>query len=406
MYIDLDGFKQVNDTLGHAEGDKLLIQIGKKLKSCVREEDTVARLGGDEFAIIINELQSMDYLDRLADRIVKELATNISYESRELHVSGSIGIATYPHDGANEEKLVQNADQAMYHAKQKGKNTYQFFDVEMNLSIMNKIHLEHDLRHAIKHNELFVQYQPKFDLQKKRVVGVEALVRWHHPEHGELQPADFIPLAEESALIFSLGKQVLEIACLSAQKWYSAGRNHMPIAVNISAKQIRDNHFVKLIRDILEQTQLPANLLEIEITESLLMEDIEKTIVILRELKDMGLSISIDDFGTGYSSLSYLKKLPVDTLKIDRSFVMDIAENEDDRAIVSAIISMAKSLNLRVIAEGVENQNQLNFLRNNLCHEIQGYFLSEPVELEDLESVILKIEEESEKQRDALTGMI
>ncbi|MDH5258818.1 MAG: EAL domain-containing protein, partial [Gammaproteobacteria bacterium] len=392
MYVDLDGFKQVNDTLGHAAGDNLLIEIGSRLNHCVRDEDTIARLGGDEFAIIINELQDMSYLHALAKRVVNELSTTLSYEGRELHVSGSVGIATFPSDKTDEHNLLRNADQAMYHAKQKGKNTYQFFDPDMNTKMINRIHLESDLRYAIKFDELFVHYQPKYDLQKNKVVGVEALVRWLHPERGLVLPLDFIPVAEDSELIIDLGRQVLEKACQDAQAWYNAGRLSIPVAVNISARQFKYDHFVRDVKYALEMSGLSPDLLEIEITESLLMDDVENTITTLNELKSMGMSISIDDFGTGYSSLNYLKKLPVDTLKIDRSFVMDIADDDDDRAIISAIISMAKSLNLRVIAEGVENEQQLDFLSKNFCHEIQGFLLTEPVSCGELNSLIDSIE--------------
>jgi len=393
MYVDLDGFKQVNDTLGHVAGDSLLKKIANKLKNCVRDEDTVARLGGDEFAIIINELQGTSYLRRLANRVVEECFSALSFEGRELHVSGSVGIATYPMDGNNETDLLRNADQAMYHAKQKGKNTYQLFDSKMNEQMMSRIHLESDLRYAITHGQLFIQYQPKYDLKKGKVVGVEALTRWQHSERGLVQPLDFIPIAEDSELIILLGKQVLNIACQNARCWYDNGHHNLPVSVNISARQFKRDFFIREVRTALVESGLPANLLEIEITESLLMDDIENTINILQELKTMGVNISIDDFGTGYSSLNYLKKLPVDTLKIDKSFVMDIANDDDDRAIISAIISMATSLNLRVIAEGVENEEQLAFLNSRNCHEIQGYLLAKPLNFEDLYATIEAIEE-------------
>lgn len=393
MYIDLDGFKQVNDTLGHTAGDELLKNVAERLKICVREEDTIARLGGDEFAIIINELQSIDFLHILAKRITEELSISLNYGGREISVTGSIGVATYPSNGNDEETLLRHADQAMYYAKQLGRNTYQFFDPAIKADIIHRIHLGSDLRSAIKNDEFFIVFQPKYDLLMSKVVGVEALVRWQHPERGLILPIDFIPFAEDSDLIIPIGRKIIDLVCQHAQTWHAKGHQSLPFAINISARQFRYDSFVEYFRDILKKANIPASMLELEVTESLLMIDIENTINMLNELKGMGFKISIDDFGTGYSSLSYLKKLPVDTLKIDRSFVMDVSDNNDDREIISTILSMAENLNLHVIAEGVENIEQLNFLSKNFCHEIQGNLIATPVSFEELLPTIHSIEQ-------------
>ncbi len=392
MYADLDGFKQVNDSLGHSAGDELLISIGERLKNCVRDEDLVARLGGDEFAIIINELQDNAYLQNLARRIVSELSCSLQFEGRELRVSGSLGIAVYPADGESGEALLRHADQAMYFAKQRGKNNYQFYNPALNARIINRIRQESDLRQAISQDALQVKYQPKFDVLKNEVTGLEALVRWIHPERGELLPREFIPLAEESDLIVALGNCVLRKICSHIKTWYASGQRAIPVAINISARQFRHNRFLQGIQGLLKAAGIAPMMLEIELTESALMEDIEHTIRILNDFKQLGLKVFIDDFGTGYSSLNYLKKLPVDALKIDKSFVMDIVNSEDDRAIISAIVSLAKNLNLHVIAEGVEDVGQVKFLSQLSCHEIQGYLLTEPVEFDELEGLVREIE--------------
>ena len=395
MYIDLDGFKQVNDILGHTAGDELLKTVADRLKICVREEDTIARLGGDEFSIIINELHSIDFLHVLAKRITEELSISLNYEGREINVTGSIGVATFPSNGNDEETLLRHADQAMYYAKQLGRNTYQFFDPAIKADIIHRIHLGSDLRSAIKNDEFFMQFQPKYDLIKGKVVGVEALVRWQHPEHGIIQPIDFIPFSEDSDLIIPIGRKIIDLVCQHAQIWRTNGHEVLPIAINISARQFRYDSFVEYFQNILKETNVPASMLELEVTESLLMTDIENTISMLNELKSMGFKISIDDFGTGYSSLSYLKKLPVDTLKIDRSFVLDVSDNKDDKEIISTILSMAENLNLHVIAEGVENIEQLNFLSKNFCHEIQGNLIAEPVSFDELLPTIQSIEKQT-----------
>ncbi len=393
FYVDLDSFKQVNDTLGHKAGDDILVRAGHALSSSIREGDTVARLGGDEFGIILNDLENADLAQVLAQRIVEALSISVRFGARELQVSSSVGVALYPTDGEDEEALLRNADQAMYHAKKQGKNTYQFYDPSINLRMVDRIHLESDLRSAIKQGHLFVQYQPKFDLRKGCIVGVEALARWRDPERGLVSPDTFIPVAEESGLIVAIGRFVLEKACHQACKWHRCNKE-LPVAVNLSARQFRHEYIAEDIQEILLKTGLPSQLLEIEVTESLVMDDMSQTVIVLAKLKKMGVRISVDDFGTGYSSLSYLKRLPVDALKIDRSFVMDIPRDKDDGAIVSAIISMAHSLNQKVTAEGVENMDQLDFLSAKHCNEIQGYLISPPVFPEDIDDMVSRVEDQ------------
>jgi len=392
MYIDLDGFKHVNDTLGHSAGDDLLVDIGKRLKKCLRQEDTVARLGGDEFAVIINDIESMDYVDKLSRRLTEELYVGLNYEGRELNVSGSVGVAIYPKDADNEETLLRNADQAMYHAKKLGKNNYQFFNPEIYSDLMRRIHLEADLKSATKNGEFFVEYQPKYHIRNESVIGVEALIRWQHPQKGIVLPIEFIPFAEDSDLIILIGEKVIEEVCLHLKEQLNEGLIPVPVAINLSARQLRDGYFPQYMHNILQDINIPTGLLEFEVTESLLMEDIDNAIALLTELKEMGFKISIDDFGTGYSSLNYLKNLPVDYLKIDRSFVKDLSPNSDDKKIVSAILSMAHSLNLGVIAEGVENRHQLQLLNALNCHEIQGNYIAKPVLYRNLQTTIENIE--------------
>ncbi len=392
LYIDLDSFKQVNDTLGHQGGDRLLATTAERLKGCVREEDTVARLGGDEFALILDGLDHTELAHSLTKRALHALDTEITFNGKKLRVSASVGVAVYPANGDNEETILRHADHAMYYAKGSGKNAYRFFDPEMNARLVDRIRLESDLRGAIGTKQLFIQYQPKYNLSRGCVVGVEALVRWNHPKMGIIPPARFIPLAEETGLIIPLGRLVMEQACQAAREWQEDLALVLPIAVNLSARQFRHESLVEDLRRALDRTELPPNMLELELTESLLMEDIDTAVAVLNELKRMGVRIAMDDFGSGYSSLSYLKKLPVDVVKIDRSFVKDILVEDDDRAIVAAIISMAHSLDHKVIAEGVEKVGQIDFLKCKQCDEVQGYFISPPVFPTDMAGAIGRIE--------------
>jgi len=379
MFVDLDRFKHVNDTLGHGAGDSLLKSVGERLVECTRKPDTVARLGGDEFTIILTDVPETGYVEAISKRVVAELSKAIPIQANEVFVSASIGIALYPNDGEDSETLMKCADTAMYYAKDKGKNTYQFFNSEMNGLASARLKMEVGLRRALERNELSLCYQPKMDLANGRVVGSEALLRWNNPDIGSVSPSSFIPVAEETGLIIPIGRYVLSEVCKQAKQWADLGMASVPVSVNLSAREFKDQSLVHDIRAILDDTELDPSMLEIEVTETLVMDDLPTSISVMQNLKDMGLHLSVDDFGTGYSSLSYLKRLPVDTLKIDRSFVVDVTDNTDDRAIVSAIISMARNLNLRVVAEGVETRDQLRFLHQEGCHQAQGYIISRPI---------------------------
>lgn len=379
LFVDLDRFKYVNDTFGHTEGDKLLIRIAERLGQCVRGEDTVGRLSGDEFAIVLNRLSSPDDAALVAKKIISALNDPFQIQGTELYVTASIGITLFPSDGDDQEMLVRNADVAMYRAKDVGRNNYQFFTPEMNRRTRDMLSMESELRRAIERDEFVVHYQPKVSLASGRVIGVEALLRWQHPERGLVSPADFIPLLEESGLIVQAGDWVLRAVCRQLQEWAAAGLRPVPVAVNLSARQFLAPDLAQGIARILQEHGIAANLVEVELTESAVMANTEEAVRTLEYLQSIGLKIAIDDFGTGYSSLSYLKRFPIRALKVDRSFVRDITTDPDDAAITQAVISMAHSLDLSVIAEGVETEAQLAFLSNCGCDEVQGYLFSRPV---------------------------
>jgi diguanylate cyclase (GGDEF)-like protein len=389
MFLDLDRFKNINDTLGHAFGDHLLQGVAQRLTECVSEKDTVARIGGDEFALIVPKKQ-LGEASEIAEKILNKFKDPFVINGHELHVSPSIGISIYPIHGTDSETLIKHADYAMYHAKENGNNSYQFFTTDMDAQSRERLMLENELRKALKKNEFEIYYQPKFDTISEQMTGVEALVRWHHSELGTISPAKFIPIAEETGMILSLGEWILRTACKQNKEWQNTGLPSLRISVNLSAKQFQQANLVEMITDILEETGLEARWLELEITESTIMNNVEDVISKLHELKTMGVHVSIDDFGTGYSSLSYLKELPIDTLKIDQSFVRDLPDHQNNKSIVTAIISMAHSLNLHVIAEGVETEEQLIFLREKGCHEVQGYLFGKPVPAEDFEKNLRK----------------
>jgi diguanylate cyclase (GGDEF)-like protein len=378
MLLDLDRFKAVNDTLGHSLGDRLLTHIAERLTACVREGDTIARLGGDEFTVLIPELRHIQDAASIAQKIVEHLDRPFALNGHEVFITPSIGIAFYPFCEDIEELLV-NADTAMYEAKNLGGNNYQFYTYEMRTASHERLALESALRRALDHNELVLHYQPQLDLASGRIVGAEALIRWQHPELGLIAPADFIPLAEETGLIIPIGEWALHAACAQARAWQNRGLPELRVAVNLSARQFYQKDFVATVTDILAQTGLAARHLELELTESTLMQNTAGTVTALTELHQRGVQIAMDDFGTGYSSLSYLKRFPVDRVKIDRSFVADVITDPDDAAIVSAIIAMTRSLGLRVTAEGVETEAQINFLCEQGCHEIQGYLIGRPL---------------------------
>jgi len=385
FFLDLDRFKMVNDTLGHDIGDALLQGIAKRLSTCVRATDTVARLGGDEFTLIVSDIETPQDAALVAEKIMAALEPPLDLGGQEVATSPSIGIALYPEDGQGVQELMKRADTAMYKAKEGGRNGYRFFKSGMHSITADHLSLEADLRHAVERRELEVFYQPKFDVAGSRLTSFEALVRWHHPKKGLLMPDKFISLAEQTGLIISLGEWVLREACAQMKRWIDEGVADVKMAVNISARQFQLPDLAERVAAILAETGLPGSALEIEITESAIMTDVQQTVALLQELKQMGLSISVDDFGTGYSSLNYLRRFPIDTLKIDRTFVSDIGNTPAGAAIVSAIIRLAQGLQLESIAEGVETQEQLSFLQAEQCGGIQGYFFSPPLRRGDVE---------------------
>jgi diguanylate cyclase (GGDEF)-like protein/PAS domain S-box-containing protein len=382
MFVDLDQFKKINDSLGHGVGDKLLQSVAKRLIACVRRTDTVSRLGGDEFVVLLAQVEHEEDAAFSARKILRALAAPHSIDNKSLDMNASIGVSTYPSDGSDAETLVNKADTAMYEAKQQGRNTYQFFRRDMDVRVAERQLLEGDLRYALGRNEFVLHYQPKFNLQTGQITGVEALIRWVHPQRGMLSPAEFVPIAEECGLILPIGSWVLLEACKQAQAWRDSGLGIVPVAVNVSAAEFGDKDFLSGVRAVLIATGVkPANL-ELELTESVLMQDAESTVRTLGALKGMGVKLAIDDFGTGYSSFTYLRRFPVDALKLHQSFVHDITEDPGDATIVSAMINIGNSLKQRVIAEGVETRAQLKFLQRHGCGEGQGYYFSHPLAAE------------------------
>ena len=379
LFVDLDRFKFVNDTLGHQAGDILLTAVSSRLQAAVRDTDTVARMGGDEFVLILPERTDAGLSTHIVQRIMDAIAQPLTIEGHEFFVSCSIGVAVYPADGDTPEELIKHADIAMYRAKETGRNNFQFYTSAMNERALERLHIEGDLRNALEREEFMLHYQPQVDLRTGEIVGVEALIRWQHPELGMVPPVRFIGLAEENGLIVPIGAWVIRTACLQNKAWQLHGLGNLRISVNLSARQFAQEDLVESIASSLREAGLAPEYLEIELTESLVMADVDRAIGILRELKALGVQLSIDDFGTGYSSLSYLKRFPIDVLKIDRSFVNDITIDPDDAAIVASIVSLAHSLRLQVIAEGVETEAQLTYLREHDCDQIQGYFFSRPV---------------------------
>ena len=379
MFIDLDRFKIINDTLGHQVGDELLREVACRLSSVVRETDFVARLGGDEFVVILPGITTPADAAIVAGKIVAKLSTPIEAEGHELHTSPSIGISIFPEDGPDGDTILRNADTAMYHAKAAGRNNYQFFASEMNKATAERLDIERKLRHAIARNELALCYQPQFSANNPQPTGVEALLRWHQPNDGIISPDRFIPVAEETGIIVEIGEWVLLNACREMKHWIDAGLKPIRVAVNVSARQLRRRDFCETVAGALAESGLSPELLELEITESAVMENPEEAVEILQSLGRMGVTLAIDDFGTGYSSLAYLKLFPIDHLKIDRSFVADIEHDLNDRAIAFGTIALAHSLGLNVIAEGVETEDQLDLLRANGCDEVQGYLFSKPL---------------------------
>ncbi|MDD5242105.1 MAG: EAL domain-containing protein [Sulfuricella sp.] len=391
MLLDLDRFKLINDTLGHTAGDVLLMDAAGRIGECVRESDTVARLGGDEFTVILPDMDNAISASQVAQKIIDTLAMPFTLEGRQVFITASIGISLYPSNGESVETLTKAADIAMYHAKEQGRNNYQFFRHSASDETSALFALEHGLRQALERNELSLHYQPQVEIETGAIIGMEALLRWQHPEKGNIPPAEFIPLAEETGLIVAIGEWVLRTACLQNMKWQDAGLPPLRMAVNLSARQLRQKGLVDKIAEILAETGLEPRWLELELTESVLMHNAEETIRHLESLKSLGIGLSIDDFGTGYSSLSYLKRFPVDTIKIDKSFIDGVCSDADDAAISLAIIALASSMKLKVIAEGVETADQLSFLREHQCCDAQGFLFSRPVPADAITQMLQKV---------------
>lgn len=396
LFIDLDRFKRINDTLGHEFGDKLLAKVAKillnNLRDCdliardAKENDVseVARLGGDEFIVMLSKVGDTNDIAQVAQRIIDSVSKPIKIGQYEVVVTPSLGISVYPHDGENGEELMKNADVAMYYAKERGRRCYKFYSDSLNARALERLQLEESLRTALVREEFELYYQPQVDLKSEQITSVEALIRWNHPTLGMVSPGEFIPIAEETGLIIEIGEWVMKTACAQAKSWIDEGYPPCRMSINLSSVQFKRSALTETIKEVIEETGLPPEYLELELTESAVMTDVEQNIQRLKQLKNMGIKIAIDDFGTGYSSLSYLKKFPIDTLKIDRSFVTDLAENKEDEAIVKAIMALADTMNLGVIAEGVESQSQLAILRQYECELIQGYLFSRPLNKDDI----------------------
>ena len=388
LLLDLDNFKIVNDTLGHHSGDNLLKLVARRLMECLRSGDVICRIGGDEFAIIL-EPSTVSNGPGVAEKILNVLAAPFDVDVHEIYVTASVGISVYPDDASELETLTRNADTAMYQAKGKGKNAYEQFHPELDQRVQKRLSLETSLRKALDRGELLLYYQPQVSLRDGKLVGLEALLRWNHPELGLVSPAEFIPIAEESGLIVPIGRWVLRTACKQVAAWREAGLGTVHVSVNLSARQTKDPHLVHDIIDALREANIPASHLELEITETVLMDNVHANVDLLHRLQTEGIRLSIDDFGTGYSSMAYLKRFPIDQVKIDRTFVRDIPGDGDDEAITTAIIAMAHSLGLSVVAEGVETEEQLNFLRNAGCDIMQGYYFAEPRPPEQVATFLL-----------------
>ncbi len=388
LFLDLDRFKTINDSLGHSFGDILLQQVANRLKHEIREEDTVSRIGGDEFLIVLTSIESAAEAQAIATRIVISLTGEFRIQGRSIAVSCSIGVSVFPEHGRDVETLIKNADAAMYCAKEKGSNTVCFFTDEMNMRVMERLTLENNLRSAIDKQEFFLVFQPQVHIASGMITGVEALIRWQSPELGLVMPDRFIRVAENSGQMNAIGEWVLRTSCIQVRMWQDEGLNVVPVAVNVSAVQFRQEGFVDLVKRVLCETGLDPAYLELELTESVLLSNADVMFKVLKDLKEMGVKLAIDDFGTGYSSLSYLRQFPVSKIKIDRSFIREVASNADDAAIARAIISMSKGLNLKVIAEGVDNVAQLSFLREHKCDEYQGYLYARPLITEDIEMLL------------------
>ena len=389
VFLDLDRFKFFNDSLGHKAGDAFLKAVAERLQNVLRQTDTVARLGSDEFVLILCEQPGTRLNFVLLDRISHAVGQSMLFGQKEFFLNCSMGVAAYPADGVDADVLIERADMAMFQAKEHGRNNYQFYTADMNARVLERLRIDNALRTALEREEFLLHYQPQLDLASGRVVGMEALLRWRHPDMGLVYPDRFITVAEETGLIVPIGAWVLRMACAQIRALHDAGFAHMRVAVNLSARQFGHSELVGTIEQALAEAGVAPCFLEIELTESLIMKDVDQAICILKALKGLGVTLSIDDFGTGYSSLAYLKRFPIDVLKIDRSFVADITSDPDDAAIVSSIISLAHNLRLKVIAEGVETREQLDYLRRDGCDQVQGYYFSKPVRYEEMVALMM-----------------
>lgn len=388
LFIDLDRFKVINDSLGHDAGDMLLVEIAGRLRGALRSSDVVARLGGDEFVVILEETAERDDVERIAGNLLSILSQPLQLSGHECHTTASIGIATYPSDGSDVQALTKNADMAMYLTKEDGKNGFRFFNKEIRTQSIERLTLETALRRALDRNQFALHYQPKVDMTTGQITGVEALLRWTHPDLGVLPPAQFVPLAEETGLIVPIGRWVLKEACAQNMAWQRRGLRPVSMAVNLSPRQFGDEHLLQDIDEALAASGMSPVLLQLEVTESMVMRNVSRAIKVLDAIQSRGIRLAIDDFGTGYSSMSLMKQFPIDTIKIDRSFVRDLPKDSEDQAIAQAIISMGKALGMTVIAEGVETVEQQTFLRNHACDEMQGYLFSKPVPPQQLADLL------------------
>jgi diguanylate cyclase (GGDEF)-like protein len=389
VFVDLDNFKIVNDSLGHNAGDELLKTVASRMVDCVRATDTVVRLGGDEFVILLlDQPKSADIISQTVQKLRAAIAVPVNVGGHDLRVTSSMGIANYPNDGVDADELMANADAAMYRAKEIGRDNFQFYTPALNTKAHEKFLLQEELRNAVVHSQFVLLYQPQVDLRSGRIFAVEALIRWKHPTLGVVPPIKFIPIAEETGLIVPIGDWVLREACRQNKAWQGAGLPHMNICVNVSARQFKEKNLVARVVHALQDSGLEAKYLELELTESLIMQDVEQAVETMKELQSLGVQLPIDDFGTGYSSLSALKNFPVARLKIDKSFISDLPANENDKAVAGAVISLGQKLNLRVIAEGVETDDQVAFLRENNCDEMQGYHFSKPIAAQAIEELL------------------